>query len=333
MAFIAGIIDGDGSLSLIKKIEHDERAPLYYPCIQFSKSNRCLPDLLKKLFGGYRIDIKRANKKIECKWKLEKSANCLPFLEVIEPYIQIKSEQTKLLLKFIKENPFKRGISLTKEQVLYRDNIYSEIINLNTSKDMLSAIRQNYRMPKNKSSFFDEYVSGLFDTDGSFSIKKEITKSGFRYSPFISLSLISAKVFKFIRRNSRLGRISIYKSNTTLQGFCYRFSVTKRNQAIKFLKLIIPYLHNKKEQAKELLKFCELFESQNGRYKKTEEQFIMREMCYENIKHLNEYGVVKFPLIDLKPLPGNAEGNKAEPLFGTVNVASEETPMVGDAVL
>ena len=48
-----------------------------------------------------------------------------------------------------------------------------------------------------------------------------------------------------------------------------------------------------------------------------------------------KYGVYKFPLIDLKTLPDNAEGNKAEAAkAGTVNVVSEETTfMKVDAVL
>jgi len=49
--------------------------------------------------------------------------------------------------------------------------------------------------------------------------------------------------------------------------------------------------------------------------------------------HANN-GVYKSPLMDLKPLTGNAEGNKAEAdvRSGTVNEVSEETPE-GDAVL
>lgn len=47
-----------------------------------------------------------------------------------------------------------------------------------------------------------------------------------------------------------------------------------------------------------------------------------------------ENGVVKSPLMDLKPLTGNAEGNKAEASdkLGTVNAVNEGTPK-GDAVL
>lgn len=47
---------------------------------------------------------------------------------------------------------------------------------------------------------------------------------------------------------------------------------------------------------------------------------------------LNRYGVYKPSLMDLKPLTGSAEGNKAEPVNGTVNAVSEKAP-IGDAVL
>ncbi len=34
VAYIAGVLDGDGSFSLIKKHEKKNRSPLYFPMIQ-----------------------------------------------------------------------------------------------------------------------------------------------------------------------------------------------------------------------------------------------------------------------------------------------------------
>ena len=56
-------------------------------------------------------------------------------------------------------------------------------------------------------------------------------------------------------------KLLIVKSKTSLNGFCYRFMITKKSDAISFLKTCIPFLFLKQKQAKILLNFCEKYES------------------------------------------------------------------------
>ena len=63
-----------------------------------------------------------------------------------------------------------------------------------------------------------------------------------------------------------------------------------------------------------------------------EEELKFRDKCYAEIIKLNN-GVDKSPLIVLKPLTGNAEGNKVQAAKAcSMNAVSEETPK-GDATV
>jgi len=336
MAYVAGLIDGDGSISLCKKHDVGARSPLYFPMIQFSKANSILPSFLKDSFGGSLIVVNRIaqengvgfeKKKLEYRWKLEKSNLCYPFLTGITEYLHNKHDQAQQLISFIEENPFVRGKKLTDEDLIYREKIYTKIKSLNASRDMSSRLKVTKKKFSNE--LFWPYLAGLLDTDGSFSIKKE--KSG-TYSPCILLSLVNARAINFIERNCKYGSIFLVKALKLKQQFYYRFGVYTKEDVSSVIKNILPYLMYKKNAAEILLSFCEGYVAQCGRYKKTEEQTNFREMMYRKLINVNN-GVYKSSLIDLELLAGKAEDNKAQAVKAcSVNVASEKTSKE-DAVL
>lgn len=128
--------------------------------------------------------------------------------------------------------------------------------------------------------------------------------------------------------NCQYGKIMIVKSKTSYQGFCYRFGVYCKQDVIGLLENIIPYLTIKKNAALILLRFCKEYVPMNGIKGISQEQKDFRESFYQELIHVNKYGVYKSSLMDLKPLPDNAEGNKAEAAkAGTVNVVSEKTTL------
>lgn len=302
MAYIAGLIDGDGSISLCKKHDIGARSPLYFPMIQFSKSNTILPSFLKSIFGGSLIMTNRidkenvgfSKKKPEYRWKLEKSNLCYPFLIKISEYLHNKYDQAAQLIVFIEENPFVRGRKLTDEDLIYREKIYTKIKSLNAGRDMSSRLKVMKK--KGSDELFWPYLAGLLDTDGSFSIKKQ--KNG-AYSPCILLSLINANAINFIEKNCKYGSIFLVKALQLKQQFYYRFGIYSKEDVSAVIKNILPYLMHKKSAAEILFSFCEGYVAQNGRYKKTEEQSNFREMMYKKLIDANN-GVVKSSLIDLE---------------------------------
>lgn len=333
LAYVAGALDGDGSFSLMKKIENKNNSPLYFPMIQLANADESLVDLFINNFGGNkrtRLSYHAKNgsvKKVSYQWKLEKRAKCLPFLETVISYLVVKKERAEFLRDFILDNPFKRGSNRLDNSILFlREKSYIKMRQYNDipciNGELLSIAKRN----DNNDKLFWSYLGGLMDTDGSFSLKREKTNTNPKYTPVISLSMTDCKAIYYIMNNFIGGNLIVVKAKTALNGFCYRFSISKRDIAIKFLEQIIPYLRLKQNAAKILLEFC--LNSKRTKYCKAgiaKEELEFRQNCYEKIINLNNYGVYKFPLMDLKPLPDNAEGNKAEGNIATVNVASEET--------
>src|SRR5690606_35618665 len=130
MAYIAGLIDGDGSISLCRKQEKGAKSPFYFPLIQFSKSSKILTNLLKEEFKGSVCHGVLKSGLPFFRWKIEKSTLCKPFLEEVVPFLQGKKEQGEILLSFIEENPFKRGIQLTCDDLIKREDYYMKMKNL-----------------------------------------------------------------------------------------------------------------------------------------------------------------------------------------------------------
>lgn len=343
MAYIAGLYDGDGSFTLGRKKPSSEgQSCLYYPLIQFCNKDKNSLEIIQNQLGG-RINTRAAYiakdkspRQISYTLKIEKSNKCAPFLESIIPYLIIKKERAAFLLSFIEKNPFIRGSNKLSPDILYdRECDYIKMKLMNDQRESTYNISLRYARKNSEDECFWAYIAGLLDTDGSFSIKKETRKGTINpvYGPAILLSMIDSKAIQYIRNNCEYGVIMMVKSQAATQGFCYRFGIYSRQDAISFIKKCLPYLTIKKNAATILLEFCENYKSYAGPKGVPEKELMLREELHQKLVACNKYGVFKSSLMDLKPLPGNAEGNKAEAAqAGTVNVVSEKTTNV-DAVL
>lgn len=343
LAYLAGALDGDGSFSLIKGTSFMAISPLYYPMIQFANAKKDIVNLFSSEFGGgvkvrdpY-VGKDGSTRVASYQWKAEKSTKCLPILESIIPYLVVKKQRASYLRDYIIENPFIRGSNrLDNALLMSREKAYLKMRSFNDFPSTNSELLSKSKRIDSNSELFWAYIAGLMDTDGSFSLKKEIRKSGGSkspvYTPTILLTMVDCRAIYYLMNNFVGGNMMVVKAKTATNGFCYRFSITSRKNAISFLERCIPFLTIKKNIAWELKWFCKNVKNQGGRAGVSSEQALYREEYYNSIKELN-YGVYKSPLMDLKPLPDNAEGNKAEAAQAcTVNAVSEETSKE-DAVL
>lgn len=340
LAYLAGALDGDGSFSLLKKVESRDRSPLYYPMIQLANSSKDLIDHLVENFGGFqglRDDYIAKDgflRKKSYYWKVEKATKCLPLLEDVIPFLVVKKERAAFLRDYILDNPFIRGSNRLDENILYRrEKAYLKMRSFNDFPSVKEYVFSLSKRHDNEEDVFWAYVAGLMDTDGSFSLKREKRNDYFRYGPIISLSMTDCRAIYHIHNNFIGANICAVKAKTATNGFCYRWCISSKNIAIKFLKKVIPFLFIKKNIASELLDFCNNSKSSMGCKGLPIDEMEYRQRCYESIVNLNKYGVVKPSLMDLKPLPGSAEGNKAEGSDATVNAVSERAPLKGDAEL
>lgn len=332
MAYIAGIIDGDGSLSLLRKYEVKAKSPAYYPSIQFSKSRDVLPNFLHEEFGGSLFSDKRVGKIKQYRWRIEKNDNVSVVLNQVSEYMVVKKRQALKLLEFAENCQFKRGVPLTHDDLITREKYYLFMRELNASRDRIVMLKNTVRTVSTNDNTVWAYIAGLMDTDGSFSIKREKNKTKHMgYSPVISLTLISSAALNFIKMHVAEGRVAVVKVPTTKQGFAYKWNICSRSDCVAVLERILPYLRNKKESAKILLEFCNGFEAQQGRYLLTQKQIDFRENLYAMLIEAN--GVYKSQLIDLELSADNAGDNKGQAAQAcSLNAVSVETPK-GDAVL
>jgi hypothetical protein len=306
LAYMAGVMDGDGSFSLIKRASVNGQSPLYYPVIQLANSFKGLIDFFRDKFGGShaikkaKISPEGVHRKDSHQWKLEKLGPCAPFLDKIIPFLVVKQDRAKFLREYIERNPFKRGSNrLTPEILFEREKDYWKMREFNEEGTMNKVLSKKTLNPN-----FWPYMAGLMDTDGSFSIRKEISKTHMKapcYTVIISLSMIDPRGFNHIQHNFSGGKIKVVKAKTCREGICYRFVISSTEQAIDFINKCLPYLKVKPEAAKVLLDFCKNKGLVSYRRDGTPEDFLkFREQCYQNLCSLNKYGVYKPSLIDLE---------------------------------
>ena len=311
LSYFAGVMDGDGSFSLCKKIDKKGKSPIFYPLIQLSTTNYSLIQMLKDLFSGCITTRKSYSgkdgsvRKESKRWCLDKRNKCFPFLKEINTFLVIKQERAQFLLDYIVNNPFKRGsVALNVDVVKARDVAYFKMRSFNRSVSKMF-FKFPVRRKTSGNELFWNYFAGLMDTDGSFSLKRERRVSGCRYSPVISLTMVDHRALYKVIKNCIWGKVYHVKAGTARSGYAYRYGIFSLADTINFLKKLIPYLRLKKKQAEILYEYC--LEKKSG----LKLSQCLSEDYYKRIVEFNN-GVYKPSLIDLEAVAGKADGDRAE---------------------
>ena len=323
MAYLAGIMDGDGSFSIIK-LTKGSLNPLYTTMLQCGTWRLEFLRALKEVFGGNLV----TGKLHICKdgtpghalttWKLRSGINCKPAIEALLPFLKIKKERAECLLQFINECPFVRGKTLDSNELVKREALYLRSINYNDWTATSTTITTKLAKVNSDDPVFWAYVAGLMDTDGSFSVKRQRQNKGThvinaRYLPIISIGMTDTRAINYIRENCNVGKFYIPRNRDTKRGVHYHFEIFTKSDCIEFLTRIMPYLRAKKLNAEVILDFCK--NSKNTGYCKAgipADELAYREECYQKLCHLNKYGVYKSSLKVLNTQTDNAEGNKEQ---------------------
>lgn len=317
-AYIAGMMDGDGSLGLVKR-NIGSKNPLYYPSCQFGSVSLAHSVILENNFGGHITTVKGRtgrdgiNRNTFYRWQLEKREKTKPFLETILPYLCLKKSQATELLNFIEQNPFIRGsMGLTNEVIFQREKSYLKIRKLNQGRDL----NQTVLLPTKK--FVEDstkwaYFAGLMDTDGSFTIKKENPSSGRknpRYAGQVLLSMNDVRGFNLIGSICPFGNVTLIKAKSCTLGFTFRWALYSFQEIVEVLTRLLPYLRHKKAQAECLIEF---FQDRKAtkfcRGGISGDELNFRENMRSQMIMLNKHGVLKPSLIDLET---QKQGNKAQ---------------------
>lgn len=315
MAYLAGLIDGDGSLSIGKL--KGALNPLYFPLIQFGTSRDVLADFLKETFGGNRIVGKpRPMKSGEMgfpyhQWRCRSAENVKSVLDALIPYLKIKKERAVFLLKFIDKFKFIRGKSLSSDESFEREQYYVRMINYNSHRSEKHDLVEKRPIRSTDDSTFWSYVAGLMDTDGSFSIKRQKPSHlSPRYNPVIQLSMTDCTSLNFFLENCNLGKVYLPRNKACTKKFHFHLGLYSKRECIEFIDRVSPFLIAKKEAAAVLKEFCENFSSTKyGKGGVSEEEGAYREFLHQKLCCLNKHGVYKPTLIDLE---ARKPGDRAE---------------------
>jgi hypothetical protein len=306
MAYVAGLIDGDGSISLIR--ENRASGFKYYPCIQLSNIFEGMINLLHQTFGGCKkIKTHQSHaKKTQYVWNVRGLESCIKFLEKVLPFLVLKKKQAKVLLDYVK-NPKHYNVDAEKMKIQSLNN-----------ESLVSLGSVSKQADKNTSNeCFWAYFAGILETEGSFSIRKNKPSWGcvnYKYNPLIQLSMASFETMNFIRQNICLGSVCFPKAKTTQRGHTYKYLFGSVGDCIEVINKILPYLRFKKEVALELLNFCENYTPiKHKKVGVSLEELKFREDCYQKIKQINESGIVKPSLIDSEALKLGDEGQAGKP--------------------
>lgn len=306
MAFIAGIFDGDGSISLIKRApDAESRSFLYKPMLQFAKFSKELVEFINHELGGNvtfteaRMHKDKISRREIYRYKKE-GGSCLKALEKFAKFLVIKKDRADFLMDYIKNNPFVRGSKKLSEDVIsQREHAFQKMQLMQLNYVHKIGFSKKRAKKNTDNVYFWAYVAGLLDTDGSFCIAKHNRKDYVAYRPVISLSMNDIRGMNFIVENCTFGTFNVFKAANSRIDISHRWLISSNDEVVNLLNKIIPYLKAKKANAELLLKFCSEKKSYNkGKKVVPLEEFEFRENCHKRLMFLNKYGVSKLSLID-----------------------------------
>lgn len=290
MAYIAGLMDGDGSFSLTKaNVKNNIQ---YRPLIQLGSKYKSTIDVLMKIVGGNftftdeHINKHGKSKKAFYNWRLSGAERCMAFLNKTIPYLTNKKDRAELLLKYFLKNIYVPGKRLSAEVKAQREQTYSKMYELNRFNPLLMSRTKKPTIENNSDTFWS-YLAGLFDTDGHFSITN---RSNRYFRAEIQLHITDLRCINFIQENCIYGSLNVKKDKHCKHGMIYRYEIKKISDVLGFVEKILPFLKIKSKQA-ELLKYYitnkKDFMKRFNNEKIPEEELLFRRQCFEKMKQLH----------------------------------------------
>lgn len=137
-AYTAGIIDGEGTISIVRNKPHrNNKSPTYDPKVFVTNTNLEALMFLKKIYGGSLTKMTRVKKVWTTCYRWSIGAKEVgTFLKSIVPYLIIKKVQGLLLLEFLEARTlvrYPRGSFESKDELPLREAYFQRMWKLNHS--------------------------------------------------------------------------------------------------------------------------------------------------------------------------------------------------------
>lgn len=114
LAYLAGIIDGEGSIMIVRAKheafmkQYDRNYPYYLPCVRVGMIDKEPIQLICDVMnmGEVENEVSYQNKRPMFRWRVTNREQCAEVINRLLPYLRVKKPQALLMLDFIKN--FKR---------------------------------------------------------------------------------------------------------------------------------------------------------------------------------------------------------------------------------
>lgn len=117
--YMAGLLDGDGTITVAAQIKTATKAGLQlHPVIKIDSVNLDFLKLFQQQFGGF-IGKKRQDqyhKRPLWEWRISSIEGCFKFVVSVEPFLILKKKQGQLLESFLKIRTQRIGRPYTREE-------------------------------------------------------------------------------------------------------------------------------------------------------------------------------------------------------------------------
>jgi hypothetical protein len=154
VGYLAGIIDGEGSISLKKVKPNAKRKtknPTYEGAITLGMVEKRIIELFVERYGGtYRIE-RVPNRQPIYRYAKVGTKGVLPILEELAPYLIEKRERAEVLMEYYKSINTERNrvngkvVQMTDEELSLREDFYQKMKELNAKKAPATTNREDTR--------------------------------------------------------------------------------------------------------------------------------------------------------------------------------------------
>jgi hypothetical protein len=313
-AWLAGVIDGEGSIYISKvKSENSKRGFVYAAYLSASNSNFEFVTKVRDIIGRGYVGIKK-EKRFDwsdgCEYK--GSASVLRgILPQILPHLVIKHEVARRMLEFLEfvEANSTDGLEETPPRYYERvDWLYWRVKELNQKgKDspdtdlMSAAFNLNKRRPgirvkhcRSMDELERAWLAGVIDGEGSIFLSKVFDRAyrrGFFYRPQL-LASSSNRLF-LIRIAEIIGEGTVHRAKKGGDGAKTRWEYVATAGVLRtILPQILPYLIVKRERAQRMLEYFEFVDAHPlwGLKQIEPGYYEMLDSLYFKLKRLNQKG-------------------------------------------
>lgn len=251
LAYAAGLFDAEGSVCIVEK-RVKNHLPTYYLVANIANTHQPTIQWLYDTFScGFLNKPKPSSPKHKPIWIWNMQSNpAASFLQTIAPYLAVKQEQAKVALAFY-DYHLKTSHHGTEETAKRKGEYRQQIRELNQS------LRETCETRADVSSSDIAYLAAFFDGEGSvkISMKKSRERGGNGFPLYTMTAIILNSDYPILLRYQSLfsGSLVPARAASTHKPIWQWHIGGDTAQA--FLKMLLPHLKIKREQAQLAIEF------------------------------------------------------------------------------